>query len=147
MTAKTQDEITALNGKTIFSRLRPQRVWWCQCRATSSRNFISIPSSPRIAGSIASLQILHLLRSWASCCLLFQRVASWWVGGALEETEEPSCKRWSLHSQLLERTLTSGAHSSRPVYIFFGGVVQMVAAVGEWVIGNTFSCTLFFYLW
>ncbi|KAL6244759.1 hypothetical protein RBB50_008287 [Rhinocladiella similis] len=31
-----------------------------------------------------------------------------------------------------------------PVYIFFGGIVQMVAAVGEWVIGNTFSCTIFF---
>ncbi|OJJ57943.1 hypothetical protein ASPSYDRAFT_153100 [Aspergillus sydowii CBS 593.65] len=31
-----------------------------------------------------------------------------------------------------------------PVYIFFGGVVQLIGGVGEWVIGNTFSCALFF---
>ncbi|KAE8380208.1 GPR1/FUN34/yaaH family-domain-containing protein [Aspergillus bertholletiae] len=29
-------------------------------------------------------------------------------------------------------------------FIFFGGVVQLFGAVGEWVIGNTFSCALFF---
>ena len=32
----------------------------------------------------------------------------------------------------------------RPVYIFFGGMVQIFGAVGEWIIGNTFSCALFF---
>ncbi|KAI2790235.1 hypothetical protein POX_d05742 [Penicillium oxalicum] len=31
-----------------------------------------------------------------------------------------------------------------PVYIFFGGMVQIFGAVGEWIIGNTFSCALFF---
>ncbi|KAJ5489388.1 hypothetical protein N7539_004278 [Penicillium diatomitis] len=31
-----------------------------------------------------------------------------------------------------------------PVYIFFGGIVQLFGAVGEWIIGNTFSCALFF---
>jgi succinate-acetate transporter protein len=30
------------------------------------------------------------------------------------------------------------------VYIFFGGMVQIFGAVGEWIIGNTFSCALFF---
>lgn len=28
--------------------------------------------------------------------------------------------------------------------IFFGGVVQILAAIGEWIIGNTFSMCLFF---
>ncbi|KAJ5684690.1 uncharacterized protein N7477_001035 [Penicillium maclennaniae] len=32
----------------------------------------------------------------------------------------------------------------RPVYIFFGGIVQIFGAVGEWIIGNTFTCALFF---
>lgn len=31
-----------------------------------------------------------------------------------------------------------------PVYIFFGGMVQIFGAVGEWILGNTFSCALFF---
>ncbi|KAI9375061.1 GPR1/FUN34/yaaH family-domain-containing protein [Aspergillus egyptiacus] len=31
-----------------------------------------------------------------------------------------------------------------PVYIFFGGLVQVLGAIGEWIIGNTFSCALFF---
>jgi len=30
------------------------------------------------------------------------------------------------------------------VMIFFGGMVQIIAAVGEWLIGNTFSMCLFF---
>lgn len=34
--------------------------------------------------------------------------------------------------------------SDRPVYIFFGGMVQIFGAVGEWLLGNTFSCALFF---
>ncbi|KAJ0373755.1 hypothetical protein COL922a_014262, partial [Colletotrichum nupharicola] len=32
----------------------------------------------------------------------------------------------------------------RPVYIFFGGIVQLLGGIGEWIIGNTFSCALFF---
>jgi succinate-acetate transporter protein len=28
--------------------------------------------------------------------------------------------------------------------IFFGGGIQILAAIGEWVIGNTFSMCLFF---
>jgi succinate-acetate transporter protein len=32
----------------------------------------------------------------------------------------------------------------RPVYIFFGGLVQILGAIGEWLIGNTFSSALFF---
>jgi hypothetical protein len=37
------------------------------------------------------------------------------------------------------------AHSlRRPVYIFFGGLVQLLGGIGEWIIGNTFSCALFF---
>lgn len=32
----------------------------------------------------------------------------------------------------------------RPVFIFFGGMVQIFGAVGEWILGNTFSCALFF---
>ncbi|KAJ5388672.1 hypothetical protein N7509_011213 [Penicillium cosmopolitanum] len=31
-----------------------------------------------------------------------------------------------------------------PVFIYFGGMVQIFGAVGEWIIGNTFSCALFF---
>ncbi|KAH8703013.1 plasma membrane ammonium transporter [Talaromyces proteolyticus] len=31
-----------------------------------------------------------------------------------------------------------------PVYIFFGGLVQILGAIGEWLIGNTFSSALFF---
>ncbi|KAE8420030.1 GPR1/FUN34/yaaH family-domain-containing protein [Aspergillus pseudocaelatus] len=31
-----------------------------------------------------------------------------------------------------------------PVFIFFGGMVQIFGAVGEWILGNTFSCALFF---
>ncbi|KAL3476643.1 GPR1/FUN34/yaaH family-domain-containing protein [Aspergillus californicus] len=30
-----------------------------------------------------------------------------------------------------------------PVYIFFGGIVQVLGAIGEWIIGNTFTCALF----
>lgn len=33
---------------------------------------------------------------------------------------------------------------SRPVYIFFGGVVQILGAIGEWLLGNTYACALFF---
>lgn len=33
---------------------------------------------------------------------------------------------------------------TRPVFIFFGGMVQIFGAVGEWILGNTFSCALFF---
>jgi len=35
-------------------------------------------------------------------------------------------------------------HDHRTVYIFFGGMVQVIGAVGEWILGNTFSCALFF---
>lgn len=31
-----------------------------------------------------------------------------------------------------------------PVFIFFGGMVQIFGGVGEWIIGNTFTCALFF---
>ncbi|PLN80613.1 plasma membrane ammonium transporter [Aspergillus taichungensis] len=31
-----------------------------------------------------------------------------------------------------------------PVYIFFGGMVQVIGAIGEWIIGNTFSSAVFF---
>ncbi|EAW24524.1 putative plasma membrane ammonium transporter (Ato3) [Aspergillus fischeri NRRL 181] len=31
-----------------------------------------------------------------------------------------------------------------PVLIFFGGMVQIFGGIGEWIIGNTFSCALFF---
>jgi succinate-acetate transporter protein len=34
--------------------------------------------------------------------------------------------------------------STRPVYIFFGAMVQIFGAIGEWILGNTFSCALFF---
>ncbi|KAL4804587.1 GPR1/FUN34/yaaH family-domain-containing protein [Aspergillus unguis] len=30
-----------------------------------------------------------------------------------------------------------------PTYIFFGGIVQVLGAIGEWIIGNTFSCAIF----
>lgn len=30
------------------------------------------------------------------------------------------------------------------VMIFFGGMIQIIAAVGEWIIGNTFSMCVFF---
>lgn len=33
---------------------------------------------------------------------------------------------------------------ARPVFIFFGGMVQIFGGVGEWILGNTFSCALFF---
>ena len=36
----------------------------------------------------------------------------------------------------------SGA-ASIPVYIFIGGVIQVLAAVLEWVLGNTFSFVVF----
>ncbi|KAE8318547.1 GPR1/FUN34/yaaH family-domain-containing protein [Aspergillus transmontanensis] len=31
-----------------------------------------------------------------------------------------------------------------PVFIFFGGMIQILGGIGEWIIGNTFSCALFF---
>lgn len=31
-----------------------------------------------------------------------------------------------------------------PVYIWFGGMVQIFGAVGEWILGNTFPCAIFF---
>ncbi|KAL4902060.1 hypothetical protein BDW74DRAFT_181219 [Aspergillus multicolor] len=31
-----------------------------------------------------------------------------------------------------------------PAYIFFGGIVQILGGIGEWIIGNTFSCAIFF---
>ncbi|KAF9894799.1 hypothetical protein FE257_004420 [Aspergillus nanangensis] len=31
-----------------------------------------------------------------------------------------------------------------PVFIFFGGMVQILGGIGEWIIGNTFSSALFF---
>ncbi|OGM44476.1 plasma membrane ammonium transporter (Ato3), partial [Aspergillus bombycis] len=31
-----------------------------------------------------------------------------------------------------------------PVFIFFGGLIQLLGGIGEWIIGNTFSCALFF---
>ncbi|KAL4812417.1 GPR1/FUN34/yaaH family-domain-containing protein [Aspergillus spinulosporus] len=31
-----------------------------------------------------------------------------------------------------------------PTYIFFGGIVQILGGIGEWIIGNTFSCAIFF---
>ncbi|KAH8702205.1 plasma membrane ammonium transporter [Talaromyces proteolyticus] len=31
-----------------------------------------------------------------------------------------------------------------PAYIFFGGIVQVIGAIGEWILGNTFSCAVFF---
>ncbi|KAL2831541.1 GPR1/FUN34/yaaH family-domain-containing protein [Aspergillus cavernicola] len=31
-----------------------------------------------------------------------------------------------------------------PVYIFFGGLVQLLGGIGEWIIGNTFTCAVFF---
>ncbi|KAB8078134.1 GPR1/FUN34/yaaH family-domain-containing protein [Aspergillus leporis] len=31
-----------------------------------------------------------------------------------------------------------------PVFIFFGGLIQILGGIGEWMIGNTFSCALFF---
>ncbi|PGG95550.1 hypothetical protein AJ79_09992 [Helicocarpus griseus UAMH5409] len=30
------------------------------------------------------------------------------------------------------------------VFIFFGGLVQLLGAIGEWLIGNTFACAIFF---
>ncbi|GKZ24676.1 hypothetical protein AbraIFM66951_011947 [Aspergillus brasiliensis] len=31
-----------------------------------------------------------------------------------------------------------------PAYIAFGGMTQIIGAIGEWLIGNTFSCAIFF---
>ncbi|OJJ54784.1 hypothetical protein ASPSYDRAFT_476225 [Aspergillus sydowii CBS 593.65] len=31
-----------------------------------------------------------------------------------------------------------------PTYIFFGGIIQVLGAIGEWIIGNTFTCAVFF---
>ncbi|KAE8352033.1 GPR1/FUN34/yaaH family-domain-containing protein [Aspergillus coremiiformis] len=31
-----------------------------------------------------------------------------------------------------------------PVFLFFGGLLQILGGIGEWLIGNTFSCALFF---
>ncbi|KNG89265.1 hypothetical protein ANOM_001614 [Aspergillus nomiae NRRL 13137] len=31
-----------------------------------------------------------------------------------------------------------------PVYIIFGGFLQYLGAIGEWIIGNTYPCALFF---
>jgi len=32
----------------------------------------------------------------------------------------------------------------RPVFIFFGGLLQLFGGIGEWILGNTFSSVLFF---
>lgn len=53
----------------------------------------------------------------------------------------PFCKRG--HTDAARKTvLTTPSH--RPVYIFFGAMVQIFGAIGEWILGNTFSCALFF---
>ncbi|KAE8148921.1 putative plasma membrane ammonium transporter [Aspergillus avenaceus] len=31
-----------------------------------------------------------------------------------------------------------------PAFIFFGGFVQILGGIGEWIIGNTFTCAIFF---
>ncbi|KAH8700419.1 hypothetical protein BGW36DRAFT_446955 [Talaromyces proteolyticus] len=31
-----------------------------------------------------------------------------------------------------------------PVFIFFGGLVQLLGGIGEWILGNTFSSSIFF---
>jgi len=37
----------------------------------------------------------------------------------------------------------SGA-SDVPAYMFFGGLLMIVGATGEWFLGNTFPCVVFF---
>jgi len=36
----------------------------------------------------------------------------------------------------------SGA-SDVPAYMFFGGLLMIIGAVGEWFLGNTFPCVVF----
>lgn len=46
---------------------------------------------------------------------------------------------------IADRSIANHCYSiTRPVYIFFGGMVQIFGAVGEWILGNTFPCALFF---
>jgi len=37
-----------------------------------------------------------------------------------------------------------GGAAILPVFIFFGGLIQLIAGIGEWILGNTFSCCIFF---
>jgi succinate-acetate transporter protein len=34
--------------------------------------------------------------------------------------------------------------AQRPVYIFFGGLMLLLAGVGEWILGDTFYSVAFF---
>lgn len=51
---------------------------------------------------------------------------------------------YTFDSGVDEYALTIYVLFGRPVYIFFGGMVQIFGAVGEWILGNTFSSALFF---
>ena len=37
-----------------------------------------------------------------------------------------------------------GGAAILPVFIFFGGMLQIIGGIGEWILGNTFSSCLFF---
>lgn len=39
---------------------------------------------------------------------------------------------------------TIHTNASSPVFIWFGAMVQIFGAVGEWILGNTFTCAVFF---
>jgi succinate-acetate transporter protein len=35
-------------------------------------------------------------------------------------------------------------HAQRPVYIFFGGLMLLLAGIGEWILGDSFYSVAFF---
>lgn len=54
----------------------------------------------------------------------------------------PLCEQTS--SRAAESLTADVLYLASPDYIFFGGIVQLLGAIGEWITGNTFSCALFF---
>ncbi|KAJ5357113.1 hypothetical protein N7541_004271 [Penicillium brevicompactum] len=54
---------------------------------------------------------------------------------------------WRCHNvgtQISDLRVIGTESFASPVYIFFGAMVQILGAIGEWILGNTFSCALFF---
>lgn len=73
------------------------------------------------------------------CLHQHRMLVSWWNGEVPVGREVPkicSLQLWFYKGQHYSWNTYS------PVFNFFGGMVQIFGGVGEWIIGNTYSCAL-----
>lgn len=132
--------------KRICIEPKQQRASSCPSPAKPLKNSTSVPKTLECPETFAGNWAIPLpspcLVSWSP---RLRMLVSWWDGGVLVGRELPLCKNypssflyvWPKWDQQLISTCS-------PVFIFFGGMVQIFGGVGEWIIGNTFSCALFF---